>query len=165
MWISGLLPSAAMLAILATTATASVQNTSTSPTYCIPHAVTPAEQSAIFAAFVQDFYVVRNTSQAFESYIMADFIQHNPYEPPFGASGSVQYLTPLFTNFSVEVTLLRQSFSTGLGWVHSRYDNINGYPRPVAIADVFEFTDSCIKEHWDVTQELPADATNPLALF
>ena len=133
--------------------TAPVPTNTSAPTSCVPRAVTPAEQSEIFAAFVQEFYVV------------ADYIQHNPYEPPNGAAGSVEYLTPIFSNLSIGVEVLHQGFGGGIGWVHSRIDNIYPYPRPVAIADIFEFTDSCVKEHWDVTQELPADATNPLALF
>ncbi|KAK0247885.1 hypothetical protein LTR91_006516 [Friedmanniomyces endolithicus] len=146
------------------TTTPATTNTS-APTYCVPRAVTPAEQSEIFAAFVQEFYVVRNVANAFKLYIVADYIQHNPYEPPNGAAGSVEYLTPIFSNLSIGVEVLHQGFGGGIGWVHSRIDNIYPYPRPVAIADIFEFTDSCVKEHWDVTQELPADATNPLALF
>jgi len=27
------------------------------------------------------------------------------------------------------------------------------------------FEESCVVEHWDVIEELPANATNPLALF
>ncbi|KAK0251104.1 hypothetical protein LTS09_013810 [Friedmanniomyces endolithicus] len=132
------------------TTAAATTNTST-PTYCVPRAVTPAEQSEIFAAFVQEFYVVRNVANAFKLYVVADYIQHNPYEPPNGAAGSAEYLTPIFSNLSIGVEVLHQGFGGGIG--------------PVAIADIFEFTDSCVKEHWDVTQELPADATNPLALF
>ncbi|KAH8749602.1 hypothetical protein BGZ57DRAFT_914870 [Hyaloscypha finlandica] len=32
----------------------------------------------------------------------------------------------------------------------------------VAIADIFQFSGSCIVEHWDITQERPANPVNRL---
>lgn len=151
---------ASLFGAAAITASAAESNMST---YCVPHQVTPNEQYEIFEGWVHEFYLEREIPKAFHTYVMADFIQHNVYEPPYGALPSETYLHKLFGNSSIGIEILHQGFDGGIGWVHWRLDN--AYPRPAAIADIFRFNESCIQEHWDVIQELPADATNPIALF
>ena len=34
-----------------------------------------------------------------------------------------------------------------------------------ALVDIYTFEGTCIVKHWDVLTQLPANATNPLALF
>lgn len=52
------------------------------------------------------------------------------------------------------------------GWVHYRMD-IAGVPADqfFAVLDLFRMNGTCIEEHWDVAQQRPINATNPLALF
>jgi predicted SnoaL-like aldol condensation-catalyzing enzyme len=35
----------------------------------------------------------------------------------------------------------------------------------LAFMDLWRFNGTCMEEHWDVIEALPADATNPIALF
>ena len=95
MFVKGaLLTMSLLMAIVSTAATpAPTPSNSSTTTYCVPHEVTPEEQSKIFAAFVQEFYVVRDVAKAFELYIVADYIQHNPYEPPYGKQTDGQKAT------------------------------------------------------------------------
>ena len=51
------------------------------------------------------------------------------------------------------------------GWIHYKDATLFGVTRPTAIVDIVRFEDSCLVEHWNVIQELPANATNSLALF
>lgn len=130
--------------------------------YCVIHRVPEWEQRKLFFDFTKEFYVTRNVSEAFKLYVADDYIQHNPFEGQ-GAAASEQYLAPIFEDPAIGVTVLRQGFDNGTGWIHTRID---GYASlPVAIVDIFRFNGSCVQEHWDVIEELPANATNPIALF
>ena len=63
----------------------------------------------------------------------------------------------------VPFIVLRQSFDNNIGFAHVRVNQV-GEP-PLALADIYRMEGTCIVEHWDVTQYLPANATNPIALF
>ena len=63
----------------------------------------------------------------------------------------------------VPFIVLRQNFDNNIGFAHVRV-NQEG-EAPLALADIYRMEGTCIVEHWDVTQYLPANATNPIALF
>ncbi|KAH7036827.1 hypothetical protein B0J12DRAFT_703346 [Macrophomina phaseolina] len=166
---------ASALALLATTVTASpwppstYRNTAASKSspaggapYCPPRRATVAEQRAIFAEFVQKFLVEQNATRALLDHVSEDYIQHNPFFP----SGR-QVVLDAFTSFPVgatNATILNQAFDANRGFVHYRQDTA-GAAEPSAIVDLYRFEGTCIMEHWDVIQERPANATNPLAMF
>ncbi|KAK7723632.1 hypothetical protein SLS57_004446 [Botryosphaeria dothidea] len=160
---------ATALALLATTATASpwpptYHNTapSSGAPYCPPRAATPAEQKAIFAEFVQKFLVQQNATKALLDHVSEDYIQHNPFFP----SGR-QVVLDAFASIPPGATnssIINQGFDADRGWVHYRQDQA-GAPQPSAVVDIYRFEGTCIREHWDVIQQRPANATNPLAMW
>ena len=60
-------------------------------------------------------------------------------------------------------TVLRHAFENDTGFIHVRVDE-EGH-RPIALADIYRMNGTCVVEHWDVTQERPGNATNPIAMF
>ena len=129
--------------------------------FCIPHKLDVCEQQRLFFNFVREFYIEKNIAEAFHQHVREDYIQHNPFVLS-GAQPSIDYLAPLLPQLNV--TIYHHALDQNIGWVHYR---IQGDAAPVetAIVDVYRFDGSCVVEHWDVIESLPANATNPLALF
>ncbi|KAH6694256.1 hypothetical protein BKA61DRAFT_662927 [Leptodontidium sp. MPI-SDFR-AT-0119] len=128
--------------------------------YCPPRAASALEQQAIFDAFVRTFYVENNTTAALTNYVSEEYIQHNPYVLS-GLLPAINFLKGYTVNFTF--TVEHTGFDRDLAWVHLKVQDPG---KPVtAIFDLYRFNGSCIVEHWDVIQALPADAPNPLALF
>ncbi|KAH8650774.1 hypothetical protein BGZ61DRAFT_375473 [Ilyonectria robusta] len=130
--------------------------------YCPPCHVTPSQQRAIFVEFIQKLYIDRNATRALLDHVPEDYIQHNP----FSLSGrdnsikSLSFVSPDTVNF----TISRVGLDDNLAFLHARLDTV-GAERPSTVVDLFRFNGSCIQEHWDVIQEVPENATNPLHMW
>ncbi|KAF9871447.1 hypothetical protein CkaCkLH20_11094 [Colletotrichum karsti] len=142
---------------------ANCQPTATNLPNCPPRPANAAEQRAIFNDFVNDFYVEKNTTKALLNHQAEDYIQHNP-NVLSGRQASIDFLATLVTPDGVNMTIIHNNFDDNTGYIHYRLDTL-GASQPTAIVDIFRFNGTCIVEHWDVIQERPANATNPLALF
>jgi len=127
---------------------------------CPPHKATLKEKRAAYEDFVQKFYIEKNVEAAFVNHMDENYIQHNP-NALSGRQSAIDFLVPLFK--TVNITLLNKGFYEDRGWVHFRQDEPG--KQPEAIVDVLRFNGSCIVEHWDVIQERPLNATNPLAMW
>lgn len=128
--------------------------------YCPSRTASALEQQAIFDAFVRTFYVENNTTAALTTYVSEEYIQHNPYVLS-GRQPAIDFLKDYTKNFTF--TVEHTGFERDLAWVHLKVEDPG---KPVtAIFDLYRFNGSCIAEHWDVIQALPANAPNPLALF
>ncbi|KAH7055806.1 hypothetical protein B0J12DRAFT_726768 [Macrophomina phaseolina] len=126
-----------------------------------PPKYAPADlQRAIFYDFVNTFYTIGNTTEAFLTHVDESYIQHNPAILS-GRDAAISALDGYFAN--ANLTIMRTAFDSPYGWIHYRVDQ-KGL-EPTAYIDVYRFNGSCVVEHWDVIQERPANATNPLALF
>ncbi|GME66204.1 hypothetical protein GTA08_BOTSDO11583 [Neofusicoccum parvum] len=130
--------------------------------YCPPRAASTAEQRAIFGEFVQKFLVEKNATRALLDHAAEDYIQHNP----FFLSGRQVAIDALsgFPSSAVNYTIINRGFDADRGWVHYRLDTA-GAPEPSAVVDIFRLEGTCIREHWDVIQQRPANATNPIAMW
>ncbi|KAG6997793.1 hypothetical protein G7Y79_00037g073110 [Physcia stellaris] len=126
--------------------------------YCPPQSVSPAQQHAIFFDFINKLYVQKNATDAYLTYVSPDYINHSPYAPQ-GREAAIQFLSFLIP--SKNRTILHETYDGDIGAVHLKVD---GQP-PLALVDLFRLNGSCVVEHWDVNQALPANATNPIALF
>lgn len=127
---------------------------------CWVRPATEHEQREAFASFVTDFYIKKNIVKAIKDNVADSYIQHNPYVAD-GPAATISYLSPLLPNLNF--TILRSTFENGLGLVH--YKVLGFGPSPTAIVDMYRFSGLCIVEHWDVIESLPANASNPHALF
>ena len=130
------------------------------PVNCSTLPTSPLLQSCTFDAFLQQFYVEKDTTAAILEHMSEGYIQHNPYALS-GRQNAIDYVGPIFkvANF----TIVHQGFINNLGWVHTKM-TLPGGPFS-ALVDIYRFEGTCIVEHWDVLTQLPANATNPLALF
>ena len=126
--------------------------------YCPPKPVSPAEQHAIFFDFIDKLYVKQNATDAYLTYVSPDYINHSPYAPQ-GRAAAISFLSFLIP--SLNRTILHETFDANIGVVHLK---VMSHPL-LALADFFRLNGSCVVEHWDINQALPANATNPIALF
>jgi hypothetical protein len=137
--------------------------------YCPNYSVSSTEQVRIFNEFVGKFYYDKNIKAAFNDHFSPSWKEHAPTALPGTLNDTIGALTGLaaITNFTVFHTAIHNN----TGWVHIRQDTQGSAPE--AIADIFQFGyngtvgdhGSCIVEHWDITQERPANPVNPIALW
>ncbi|KAK7706861.1 hypothetical protein SLS57_009532 [Botryosphaeria dothidea] len=158
------LATALMAPLSASMPTASLSSTAnnSTTTYCPPRPASPAEQRQIFEDFIDLVFVQRDATTAYLKYVAEDYIQHNP-SVLSGRNNSLVAVTELVTpetTFEIQST----AFEADRGWVFSRVV-FPGAEQPTAVVDVVRLDGSCLVEHWDVMQQRPADAINPLDLW
>ena len=127
--------------------------------YCPPHPISAAEQRAVFNNYVYEFFVTRNITKAFEI-VDPSYIQHNPSLPD-GPQAAIDFLTPIMP--SQNITVVHTALQDNIGYIHWKDQGLN--PRTTAIVDILRFEGGCIMEHWDVIQEVPANAVSSHPLF
>ncbi len=128
--------------------------------YCPPRFAPEPIQREIFEGFINALYLQKDVFGAFDTYIAKDLIEHDPFDAQGrdANAGKLSNIIPF-----VPSTVLRHSFSNDIGLIHVRVDE-EGH-LPIALADIYRMNGTCIVEHWDVTQETPRNATNPIAMF
>ena len=131
-----------------------------SKSYCPPRPAPEAYQREIFDGFINALYIEKNVTGAFDTYIASNLIEHDPFDAQ-GRAANAAKLSNIIP--FVPSTVLRHSFDNNVGLIHVRVDE-EGH-LPIALADIYRMNGTCIVEHWDVTQETPANATNPIAMF
>lgn len=131
-----------------------------SKSYCPPQPACEADQIVLWNEFVDELWIKKNVSLAFNTYVDVNYIQHNPYANS-GRQPAIDYLTPLWPldNF----TIIHNGFYNNTGYLHYRVDTAGQYPQ--AITDILRYNGTCIMEHWDVIESWSPNFTNPLALF
>ncbi len=128
--------------------------------YCPPRPAPEPYQRQIFDGFINALYTEKDVIGAFDTYIAEDLIEHDPFDAQ-GRAANAAKLSNIIP--FVPSTVLRHSFANNVGLIHVRVDE-EGH-RPIALADIYRMNGTCIVEHWDVTQETPANATNAIAMF
>ncbi|KAF4867882.1 hypothetical protein CGCSCA1_v012949 [Colletotrichum siamense] len=131
--------------------------------YCPPRSATPEKQRAILNEFIQAFYKERNATKAMLGHVAEDYIQHNP-DILSGRQNSLDALSQFLSPSNVNYTIINTGLDNNIAYIHYRMD-VTGASEPSAVIDVFRFDGTCIMEHWDVAQQRPANATNPIAMF
>lgn len=131
---------------------------------CPPRPASHAEQRAILDDFIQAFYVKVDIEGAMTSHMAEDYIQHNP-NVLSGRENSINTLKQFIIPGQANMTVLRSAVDNNFAFVHVRDDSAGPDAEPTAIVDVFRLDGTCIMEHWDVIQQRPVNATNPLAMF
>lgn len=129
---------------------------------CVPHPVSAHERREIFDSYVNTFFIEKNLTKVFQLNVESTYIQHNAFVAN-GPAATLAFLGPIWQ--SENLTILHTALDGDFEWIHYKDVGIPGTTRPSAVADILRFDRSCVVEHWDVMQELPANATNPLALF
>ncbi|UWR70200.1 nuclear transport factor 2 family protein [Phaeobacter inhibens] len=97
------------------------------------------------------------------SYIRADYMQHNPYVPDThdGLKGFIAYLAE--NEISFGYTKLHNVVAEG-NFVMTQAEGI--YDRkPTAFYDLWRVEDGLIAEHWDAVQEIPTEFAHGNGMF
>ena len=132
--------------------------------YCPARPASPEFQRAALNEFVNEFFEEGLVQQALDSFVSEDYIQHNPFILS-GRQNTIKALSlgGSYDFSSANLTILQVLFDSPYGAVHYKVQ-LPGQA-PTAITDLWRFNRTCIEEHWDVIEALPANATNPIALF
>ena len=128
--------------------------------YCPGYPASEIQQRQIFLDFVNEFYVQKNVIGAFDTYVALNLTEHSPFSQQ-GRVANEEFLAQIIPFAAASV--LRTSFDNNIGLAHIRINVTGG--EPIALADIYRMSGTCIVEHWDVTQARPANATNPIAMF
>jgi predicted SnoaL-like aldol condensation-catalyzing enzyme len=132
--------------------------------YCPGRPASPEFQRAALYEFISEFFFERDgISSSFLNFNDEDYIQHSSGLPPYGRNNTLSQLLKFGGSNGFNATILQIMFDSPYGMVHYRLD-VPGQ-QPTAVMDLWRFEGTCMKEHWDVLQSLPVNATNPIALF
>lgn len=142
---------------------ASIPSSQISPgPFCPPRPATIDEQRAVFANFTDLIFNRGNLTRAYLTYVAEDYIQHNP-NILSGRQNSIDAVQAVI-DAGATFDIFNTAFDRDWGYVFLRA-NFAGAEQPSAVVDIFRLNGSCIVEHWDVVQEKPKNATNPIAMW
>lgn len=118
---------------------------------------------AVITDFARLFYSERNVAEAFNRYVIEDYIQHNPGIAD-GRAAAVAALEPMFSRPEARFDVKRIIVDGDYAVIH-----LHGSGSPTdaggAVADIYRLKDGMIVEHWDVLQPIGRDSANPHPYF
>lgn len=118
---------------------------------------------AVVTDFARLFYTERKVPEAFEKYVAADYIQHNPGIAD-GREAAVAALTPMFTAPGARFEVKRIVVDGDIAVIHL-FGQGDPKTAGAAVADIYRLAGGRIVEHWDVLQPLPQASVNPHPMF
>lgn len=124
-------------------------------------------QEEVNRRLVVEFYerfFNRHDTVAAAAVVAEDYIQHNPAVPD-GKAPFVDFFTGYFQeNPQSRARIVRSATEGDLVYLHVHSTN-GELDRGQAVIDIFRVQDGRIVEHWDVIQEVPAEAANRNTMF
>jgi predicted SnoaL-like aldol condensation-catalyzing enzyme len=121
-----------------------------------------ADRRAFFERFVDLMYREKNIPDAFDTFVAADYVQHNPGIPD-GRSAARDVLAPMFADPGFNPEVQRLVVDGDMCAVHLR---IVRDSRPVAaVVDLYRAEGGAVVEHWDVIQPWPQESANDHPMF
>jgi len=117
------------------------------------HLAKTARNRAAFLAFVDLYYRQKKVREAFEAYVAADYIQHNPAVRD-GREAAIAHLDGLLARPTVTMDVRRVLVDGDHAAVHL-IGRQGPEDRGHALMNVFRMEDGIIVEHWDVAQPIP----------
>jgi predicted SnoaL-like aldol condensation-catalyzing enzyme len=123
------------------------------------------DNRAIVTQFADLFYRQRKVEEAFSSYVVPEYIQHNPGLAD-GRAPAITALTPLFARKDHSFAVERILVDGDLAAIHVRVTS----PTPpgthgAAVVDLYRLANGKIVEHWDVIQLVPEKSANAHPMF
>jgi predicted SnoaL-like aldol condensation-catalyzing enzyme len=118
---------------------------------------------AVVKDFVNLFYIQKNVRAAFETYVVPEYVQHNPNIPD-GRDAAITVLEPMFSKPEARFEIKRILVDGDLAAVHLHGRTQLG-SRGGAVVDMFRLENGLIVEHWDVIQPIPETSINPHPMF
>jgi predicted SnoaL-like aldol condensation-catalyzing enzyme len=125
----------------------------------------PPDNRAIVTRFADLFYRQRKVDEAFSSYVVPNYIQHNPGLAD-GREAAITALRPLFARQDHSFAIERILVDGDLAAIHVRVTS----PTPpgthgAAVVDLYRLAGGKIVEHWDVIQLVPEKSANTHTMF
>lgn len=114
--------------------------------------------------FIPLFYEQRNAKQAFETWVAADYIQHNPVAKD-GRDNAIAALQPFFESMPTLRYTVKMVIAEGDKVAVHNHLQMNASDRGSAVVDIFRVKDCKIVEHWDVIQAIPEKSANAHPMF
>ena len=113
--------------------------------------------------FYEQFFNKHEVAKAAEI-VSEDYKQHNP-EVPDGKKPFVDYFSQFFKETpQSKVRIVRTATSSDLVWLQVHSTN-SASDRGQAVLDIFRVINGKIVEHWDIIQDVPAQAANENSMF
>ena len=117
---------------------------------------------------VRDFYELafnrHKPTEAAKKYIGDTYIQHNPHVPD-GAAAFFSYFEGFFKQHPQSRVDIKRVLADGDLVVLHLHSVTDAKDRGRAIVDIFRVENGKIVEHWDVAQDVPAQAVNTNTMF
>ncbi|WP_407294031.1 nuclear transport factor 2 family protein [Stutzerimonas zhaodongensis] len=118
---------------------------------------------ALVIEFYDQFFNEHNVDEA-ARVVAEDYKQHNP-DVPDGKAPFVGYFTGFFKdNPQSRARIVRSATDGDLVYLHV-HSTTGPQDRGQAVVDIFRVEDGVIVEHWDVIQDVPAEAANDNTMF
>jgi predicted SnoaL-like aldol condensation-catalyzing enzyme len=122
-----------------------------------------ATNRKIVEDFARIFYCEKNVRKAFLTYVVEDYIQHNPNIPD-GRAIAIEMLEPKFSSQTARFEIKRILVDGNLAAIHLHGRFSPDHPGG-AVVDLFRLENGKIVEHWDVLQAVPEKSINPHPMF
>jgi predicted SnoaL-like aldol condensation-catalyzing enzyme len=120
--------------------------------------------SEVVNQFIDLLYQKKEIRQAFESWVVSDYVQHKAALPD-GREPVILFLEDLFERYPDRIfTIHRTIGSDDLVAVHY-HSQATPEDLGFAIVDIFRVENCRIVEHWDVVQSVPAKSANGNTMF
>lgn len=126
--------------------------------------VNPTEANRkVVQDFARIFYAEKDVKRAFETYVVPDYIQHNPGIAD-GRDAAIAALAPMFSRPGARFEVKRIVVDGDLAVIHL-FGQGDPATTGAAVADIYRLKDGKIVEHWDVLQPMPEKSANPHPMF
>ncbi|HMT43082.1 MAG TPA: nuclear transport factor 2 family protein [Chakrabartia sp.] len=122
-----------------------------------------AQNRKLVTDFARIFYTEKDVKRAFETYVVPDYIQHNPGIAD-GRDAAVKALEPMFSAPGAKFEVKRILVDGDMAMIHLFGQGDPKTPG-AAVADLYRLKDGKIVEHWDILQPMPATSANPHPMF
>lgn len=118
----------------------------------------------VVTKFMTQFYVEKDVRGAFETWVDAGYIQHNPMAAT-GRDAAIAFLEPFFkSNPAIRYEIKRIIADGKLVAVHA-HGRFSETDRGIAVIDILRVEGCKVMEHWDVVQPVPEKAANSNGMF
>lgn len=119
-----------------------------------------AENRALVSRFVDQLYVRKDVNGAFDTFVVENYIQHNPGLPD-GRAAAQAALAPMFATAGAQFDVKHVLVDGALALIHL-FGRGDPKTTGAAVADLYRLQVGHVVEHWDVIQPLVA-GTDPLS--
>lgn len=113
--------------------------------------------------FARIFYEEKDVKRAFETYVVPEYVQHNPGIAD-GRDAAVAALTPMFSKPGARFEVKRIVVDGDTAVIHL-FGQGDPKTSGAAVADIYRLKDGKVVEHWDILQPMPDKSANSHPMF